>query len=1585
MPLVEEGVVTVGFRVEISAQVRPFVSAYYPTKDAIAFDQRFEFTFPGADASPAANAAPPVLAENGEHPIQSVKITTPPTGVWEAVPDPRSTAVNAAAAAAVAPAAASDGSTTPAPTAPAFPPPDVNHRRWVRPFTVRMDRATALRWEDLSLRCSVLERSLAIPAPPPMFKPDGSVMNGEEMERAKAEALAAAIAAEQAAGGGKSKRKGSAGASASSAAGATGSASARALEKEREKEAKAREKEKEKEKQRRRKEKEKAAKLAGLPPPPPDEEEFDRPSLAHPELENQDRPWVAVQECAVHLSPVLFEPFAVERTISQSVEAALCPPGGLVSYTVRVVADRDPLDAAVRRELNPLLITLQRVSHLPRDPLPTFEGMRATYKPVRARFEFFASGNQERVPPVLPPPLQETQEKLSRAEREAREAAHAAAVTAAVLAPPVFRAAPAPVVQSLPMPHASTLRFDTQRVVYLGLYNMAGFAAACQTRKLRVELRDREHRSSRTAEEVAAEAAAAALVIETARLAAEAAEAAKNKKGRKKSATPSHPSSAAGAGAVGDSARKSARPPKGDAGASVAAESPTPKPDEVGSDDEDSNQQLQAESALAHLSFTATSVDALLADAVAAAAAHSKLPAHLGGTRHLIRPPAQFDAAANVYGVAEFDLTDLFRGATAWDAEAAVKPVYPPSHLALIAPQRKVNPYQPSATRAQGPGGHETTVRMSFRLSHAWKGPLAHELPSRFERLVLWFPRDDSILYQKVLAAIARANVKAMGIVLPGAAKEAARWGGEGSKPSEAQQEAATDAQSNTSVALLALASVRLTAAQSADASPLDILTSVQVLDDVQRLFIIEGLSAAAGGEAFAALRRALGRERENEAPTPANVANPAPHAFFRMLSNPTVTFSSRLYGAFHLVPKNIRLKAGTTLQSLATARNSFYIVPKGSSAETFAAFRSLLELTRTPKLSVAARAGLFPSPLELASFEKYFGDFISDSDLFGGVPGLKEIDRYDPRTKESRKRMPDAAAFEEIQERDPARPRSRGQARSKAEGRSFDRDLQQIRATKRAGEKARKAELAAATAMFDALSREIDEQNRLASSYGGTAAALKVTPQLDLSRTLPRSGGGLDSSATSRSDLHGSSTRRLGLGSGEDAEVAEEVYKGFRRDKANAKAGLTMDNAAYLAARKEAQERAASMQFIRANISDVHAASAALAATKSPSDYPRYLQPEQLGLKEFSVYGNQKLNVYGLQMDLMRQQMQEAERASGLHKHYTYSEEYLSASFEKFSMDDAAREARAKDLAARITPDGFRWPAHKTHAESMHPSRDLHEATVAALQLPPDAGTTNLARLLDSKAAVSTASALHPQAFAAFPAPNREFGDPGNPEWGKSLGISCDAAEAIRLEGVARAKAEWAAKVKVKDTSFHVLWSGSGQVGSTNAQPGMTLAKQERERAASPTKATGGAGGSTLPLLSTVLRASTEPLNLLKDPPVRPGLLFNRVRVDSATGAVLEKRSFPVPTIPVSMHALSPFVDHNRTVHMRTLEQKEAAELEDTPRSPRPRFQVSAPVSVHNFIHKRKAGAGNNLPPTAHQPAAAIAAAAAPTEAASS
>jgi hypothetical protein len=1424
----------------------------------------------------------PTGHEDAGQPVPPAQTITPATGVWE-------------------PVAPVDGAPV----------------KWSRVYDIRLDRAALLPWEHLHLPFHIEERSLPIPSQKPMFHPDGRCMSPAEAEIALKEQLALET-------GGRSKRKGSAG-------GTAGAASPRASAAEKEAA-------KEKERAKKKKEKEKADRIKkGLPPT--DMEESDRPSRAHPLLEEEDVPWVRKQTTQVHLSPLLFAPFAVSRTIAQSVDAKLCPTEGLLSYTIRISVDKDIMPPEVRKELNPMCLTLKRIENLPRDPLPTYEQMQRTYKSVSARCEFFSPGTTETLRPdtpaaqKVPPGLsgRELKEATAAAER-----AKAEALTQPPI-PPIVRATPSAVLETIPQPHASTLHFATDRIIYLGLYSRAHLASSIQSSRLKIILRDRDHVNSWTPDEVERERKEIReREAEVARLQAEETALAAKKKGRKgNSSSRANGSDSARGKATKPGSAKGKRPEE-----EKEIEAPPAEPNE------DTNLAAPP-SSLSHLDFRASSTSSLLASAVLRAQAASKLPR----VRPVVLPVERYEQVQNVCGVAEFDLADLFRASTTFSLVSPVKPVYPPSHIKLIPPQTKRDPYGGQAGR-----GQETLVYLDVRLSFPYtqSGPLLHETYHRFSRCVVAFSYNDSILYQKLLSALAEVNTKALGLVVPGGG----RWGGTTSRdgsgaPSPPQSDA-----SDTSVSLMSLSSIRLTPAQMQADSTVDVVCGVQVMDDHQRIFLLEGISSHHGGRSFDIILDRLGREREN---TPWNTKD-----FFRFLSNREVTFADRLYACFHAAPKNIRLKTGTTLQSLAK-KNSFYVLngsKGGATEETFQAFRDLVELMSAPNLRLAMRASLFPTPLHLASLEKYFGSFISDLDLLGSVPGLVERDRYDPVKKNHQKVLPAADTpdgYPEI-----TRPRSRGAQRNKEQLRSFELDLKRMKKEKRDAKREVEEQERQQKQMFDELSREVAEQNNTMHRYEHASGEeefqrtqLLRTQELNQGLNSPNS----QSSLSQRGGSH--STGRLS-----DAEVLAERATGFvRKDVVARKRTMegAQDNEAYLRAKEEMKRRAANAQFIRSNIAAVHDASEAIASTKAPSDYPRYLQPSDLGLTEFHVYASQAKNVYALQQKMMRDQIKAAEAATGEEHHYTYNADYLSASFEKFDLTEETMKAELREKAKWKTAYGFRLPAHKTHAQSYHPTKDLHPATVEALNMPPEE-RADLARLLDQKAAVSTANALHSHPFSAFPKQNEQFGWVDSENIDAPLGDIGDAAEELIRQKRLAEHALWKSKL-LASPLIKQHWAGSGQVGHTNAPvPG----------SGPPQPYT----GVSAPLPAQPTRTDMVK-NMLKDPPARPGLKFSKNVLDENGKLVFTKKN-PVPNVPVSMHALSPFVDHNRTMHMRTLDEKERSELDDSPRNPRPRFAVSgAPIS-NTHIHRRPISDASLAPPTKYGGAEVLTLPAVPTAASS-
>jgi len=1470
------GSVAVNWTVEIEADVIPFEMDPQCMESRTAYDNRFNFVFPAPIVTPT---------EGDEAAIAAA------TAFIQA---------QAAAVAAGQPPPPNIITTPPTGLWDSVSPAQPSVRQWRAVYSTHMDRATWLSWERAPFDVHVEERSLSIPPAPRMFDEDGRLM-------APADAMAAAEANAAAAEAGSRTAKRKSGSTTT-----RGKAGVSA-----EKDAK------QKDKVVRRKK--------GDPKESEQAQEPERTSTAHPSLESQDVPWIDVQSFELALSNLAFDPYSISRTISISSDPSLSPPRGLRRYTIRLYADRDPMDESVRKQLNPLAITIKRVENLTiQSTLKSWKQMNDMYKSPQCKWTFFESGRTEEVNIPDEPNEANPHATVNGGGTHGRESKDATA--AATPSPPLMRASPPAAGRTPRMPHAPSLPFNYCRVIYLGLYDRSLLAAQASTMKFRVELHDRDHRLAISEEERAEEIAKKIAEQkrkeeEEVRRAAEEAAASKKRGGGRKRGT----ASSTGA----DSGRKTARDRK--KGSAIDAATPPDVNEEKESEGKGDRSGAQTPAPSDHLAFETLSAGSMFGES-----AGSGKDASTSATDS----SARYDSASNVYGVAEFGLDDLFRGLCHIDMVAPVRPVYPPNHIQLIPPQRRIDPYQARYGDDMDEDG-DTVIHLSLRwaypLNKHGQGPtgMAHEIQQRYERVMVWFPYNDSILLHRILDCIALCNTRALG--LDTRTSPSKRWGGTHDEDGGVDESSKTN-DSNTSVAIMSLTSVRLTAEQQSESSDLDVLGSVEIIDDRQRLFLIEGLSAAAGGQAMKRLYRALGRERGNGVDSSRD--------FFRLLANPHVTFARRLYGSFHVAPKVIRMKSGVTLQSLARS-STFHTLglTKGPTIDTYTAAHCLFELTRTPSLRVALRANLFPTAVQLLSFDKYYAAFVSDLDLWGPVPGLTTTDRYDPIGKNMIKRLPDptqGAGMEGFEENGAIRPRSRGQRRLKLANRSIEQDVARIKREKKEAAKKARLDAEEQMRMFDQLKAEVEQQNNLLHKYDTLAA----TQPLDLAATMIRPvsrDGGLDS-RTSTSTLASRLT---------DAEVAEEIQRGFKRKLvAPTKSATQMSNDAYLAERALAQQRSQSTQFLRNNIKRVSEASKAVAASKSPEDYPRYLSPEDLGVNQFHIYGAQKQNVWDLQKRLMRKQLQEKERAQGVERHYTYNEEYLSASFVKFDIDEEEAKRRQTEKEAWLTSDGFRWPAHKTHAESYHPTKDLHPATIDALHEPPEQSTTNLARLLSGHGEEGSPGVQHPERFKLVHVGSHEFGMPDNEDWGKPIGVVGDAAEEMIRQAKIAEKQRWREKIIVEDPHFRVHRSGTGVTGEAvaAARKGNEGASSEDPSNVDPSlRAPRAAGCGPAPLLPSMRMARTDLVSgMLKDPPRRQGLKFAKTMRDS-DGNIIKANPLPLTHSILSMHAAEPFVDQNRTMHMRTLEEKERAELEDTPRNPKPRFRVTAPTPVHHFIHKRK------------------------------
>lgn len=174
-----------------------------------------------------------------------------------------------------------------------------------------------------------------------------------------------------------------------------------------------------------------------------------------------------------------------------------------------------------------------------------------------------------------------------------------------------------------------------------------------------------------------------------------------------------------------------------------------------------------------------------------------------------------------------------------------------------------------------------------------------------------------------------------------------------------------------------------------ANKGELDIITGFHVMDDRWRLIVLEGRGSGIGPRKFNdglrtgndekdesqhskcamdRLREALARENPNTSSA-------------KMLDDPTVYFSERLYAPFNLFLKTIRLRE--RLANLVMSSTTY----KHDNARYEAARQALqkmFELRRVPRLRHAKMLDTFPMSNQLISVEELYGDSVSLEDLRG-------------------------------------------------------------------------------------------------------------------------------------------------------------------------------------------------------------------------------------------------------------------------------------------------------------------------------------------------------------------------------------------------------------------------------------------------------------------------------------------------------------------------------------------------------------------------------------------------------------------------
>jgi hypothetical protein len=150
----------------------------------------------------------------------------------------------------------------------------------------------------------------------------------------------------------------------------------------------------------------------------------------------------------------------------------------------------------------------------------------------------------------------------------------------------------------------------------------------------------------------------------------------------------------------------------------------------------------------------------------------------------------------------------------------------------------------------------------------------------------------------------------------------------------------------------------------------IDLLTGFSFLDGQCRLMVVEGLR---NGDGLRDLLEAVPRnERANS-------------KSFKMLYNPVVGFSERLYGGFGRALLR-QIKVRLPLEQLAS-KPELYSVQGVMNEETQAAMaapKMLMEVKNKARLHALREGISFPKVQNLMELEILFGDYITDAELDG-------------------------------------------------------------------------------------------------------------------------------------------------------------------------------------------------------------------------------------------------------------------------------------------------------------------------------------------------------------------------------------------------------------------------------------------------------------------------------------------------------------------------------------------------------------------------------------------------------------------------
>lgn len=168
----------------------------------------------------------------------------------------------------------------------------------------------------------------------------------------------------------------------------------------------------------------------------------------------------------------------------------------------------------------------------------------------------------------------------------------------------------------------------------------------------------------------------------------------------------------------------------------------------------------------------------------------------------------------------------------------------------------------------------------------------------------------------------------------------------------------------------------------------LDVVTGFMVLDDEQRLVVLEGLAAPDKGMQSVFLDIPRTRANDNN---------------LKILASPECLFSARLYGTFGPDLKRVRVR--DRLKRLA--RRPELYNRRQVEEVCFSAVDAVMALRRAPTLRATKELDLYPSAEALSKVELLYGEAVSRADLDGTA---SEAQRAALR-KESRRRKAQEAA----------------------------------------------------------------------------------------------------------------------------------------------------------------------------------------------------------------------------------------------------------------------------------------------------------------------------------------------------------------------------------------------------------------------------------------------------------------------------------------------------------------------------------------------------------------------------------------------